>query len=476
MRGAGSVAWRRIVFTATLALGMAFVAPASAETWGADELRELADDYVRGRLERHPETGTAMGARDYDARLSPATAVARAEERRWLEGLSAALGRIPRDRLEPPLQLERDLLETRFATDRFSLEAGRPWARDPGAVLRTLGPALAGAAAAGRGDCARLQAVTRRLVAVPERLRTAMVDLASPGRVATARAIEQARSLESLHRTGFGFGPRACRDSRLQGDFAVADSSSVRAVEEYRAFLERDVLPTANEDLPWGQDGLAAWLEVTQRQFRDLGALSQRARAEVAALRAQLSVTAAADSAAAAPAGTVGKPRARKREEPKVPDLRRLAAAEALPDDAARRAWELATSPEALAGDPARLGPVVARDLALLQLGRTRRLVAVLALHAEDLDSAATATWLVTDALAEPEDAAREVSDALVDPSVALAALRTWRLREARDEAMAGLGKQFDAGEFSAIVRAVGPLPAGLIPAAVLQELALRHR
>ena len=69
MTGAGT--WRGRVGAVALVLVAALAAPAPvrSETWGAAELRELSADYVRGRLERHPETGTAMGLRDHDGRV-----------------------------------------------------------------------------------------------------------------------------------------------------------------------------------------------------------------------------------------------------------------------------------------------------------------------------------------------------------------------------------------------------------------------
>jgi hypothetical protein len=252
-RAAGSgapAAARRLLAAAAVALLLATlprVGSTAARAKPADaRLARLADEYRAGLLADRPDLASRLGDHRGDDRLEPVTQASLERESVRLRGFAARLDSIPRATLSAAAALERDVLAARIAAARQDLEVTRRWERDPAAYLDLAGDAIAALMRRDAGQtCARARAIARRLACVPDVLRAARVNLREPSRALIEGALPGYESLLRFYRAGLpGFGAR-CREPRTQADLAQADSTAVRAVEDFLDYLRVDLLPRA---------------------------------------------------------------------------------------------------------------------------------------------------------------------------------------------------------------------------------------
>ncbi len=220
---------------------------AEARATPADtRVARLADEYRDGLLADRPDLASRLGDHRGDDRLEPVTQVTLARGAARLRSLAARLDSIPRASLAPVAALERDALAARIAAARHELEVTRRWERDPAAYVDLAGDAIAALMKRGAGPtCARTRAMARRLARVPDVLRAARINLREPPRALIEAALPDYERLLRFYRGGLSaFGAR-CREPRTQADLAQADSTAVRAVEDFLDYLRVDLLPRA---------------------------------------------------------------------------------------------------------------------------------------------------------------------------------------------------------------------------------------
>ncbi len=154
------------------------------------EFAGLAREYLDDRAERHPETATSLGDHRFDARLSDASAPAREDERRALDGWAARLAAIDSGALSAEHRVDAEMMADSVTRRAFEIDELRehtwnPLQANPGQGIYQL---LA-------RDFAplpdRLGSVAGRLAAVPAALAEARRQLGSMPRVHLETAIGQ---------------------------------------------------------------------------------------------------------------------------------------------------------------------------------------------------------------------------------------------------------------------------------------------
>ncbi len=246
---------RRALAAAVLPLLLAAPSlPAEAAT-ADDRLRSLGDEFVGRRLARAPHEATRLGVHATDHLLLPVTRVTLAEDRTWLRDLRARLALLRRDELSSERAIEYDLLAALAEREGLELDVIRPFERDPGAysplVAGSIETVMERSVAA---PCERLRLAARRLSQVPEVLRAARINLGNPPRALTENAIDEFAVVLRFYREAVPALAAGCREARLQADLAQADTTAVRAVEEFLVYLREDLLPASRGELAIGPD------------------------------------------------------------------------------------------------------------------------------------------------------------------------------------------------------------------------------
>lgn len=256
--------------------------PGTPDTPAEGGLAHLTDEFLDGWLARRPHLATRLGLHRQDALLLPVTQLSLREDAAWLGSLDDRLAAIPGSQLSFQGALERDVLATRLQLERIEILRLRRFERDPAAYLELVGDAIQYVLERAEGSpCNRLRAVTGRLRSVPEVLRAARVNLQHPPRLLVEMAIPRYEGLLYGYRVEGPALARQCGEALQMGDLAEADSSAVRAVEEFVAYLREDLLPRADGTLALGPDVLREWLADGLREPDPIDVLLQRARSEM---------------------------------------------------------------------------------------------------------------------------------------------------------------------------------------------------
>jgi uncharacterized protein DUF885 len=244
---------RRALAVAGLSLFLAAPSPSFAAS--ADvRLRLLGEEFVARRLSRAPHEATRLGTHDTDRELIPVTGVTLNEDRAWLQDFRARLAALERDELTSERAIEYDLLTASAERQRLELDVLRPFERDPGAYVPLVAGSIASVMRAGTAPCERARLASRRLKQIPEVLRAARINLRAPPRVLTEIAIDEFTAAVRFYRETVPALAAGCREGRIQADLAQADTTAVRAVEEFLLYLREDLLPASTGELAIGPE------------------------------------------------------------------------------------------------------------------------------------------------------------------------------------------------------------------------------
>jgi uncharacterized protein (DUF885 family) len=238
------------VCVALLLVGAALARAASAADAAFEKLaRECIDDLLRAR----PEQATQLGDHRFDDRLtdySPAALAARTEA---LRRQIAALGRIDAAGLTGANKVDAQILRLELEAMLFTLTEERPYDWNPLAYNDSLANSIYAFVARDFAPAdVRLRAAARRLEAIPRVLEQIRANLRNPPLVHTQTAIQQTAGAINLVRSGLD--PLFAQAPALKAELAPAQEKAIAAFTAYKAWLENDVLPTANGEFRLGAE------------------------------------------------------------------------------------------------------------------------------------------------------------------------------------------------------------------------------
>jgi len=265
-------------------------APAAAGTGSADQrFQSLADHYIEGWLERHPQGATRLGVHQHDRELRVVSQTTIADDGAWLHGLRERLAAIPRAELSFAHALDRDVLAARIERELLDLEVIRPYETNPNAYLDLVAGSIQSLLQRRfASPCERVVSVTRRLRQVPEVLRAAQINLRHPPRLYTEVAIGQFEGVLRLYREQVPALADECHAPELEADLAVADTTAVRAVASFVQWMRADLLARSDGDYRLGRDVYQRKLACDEMETTPVESLLARGRSELTATRARM--------------------------------------------------------------------------------------------------------------------------------------------------------------------------------------------
>ena len=100
----------------------------------------------------------------------------------------------------------------------------------------------------------RLRSLIARQKQMPAALAEARKNLANPPRIYTEIAIEQIDGNIAFFKADLPAAFKEVTDPSLQAEFASTNAAVVAALEDYKTFLEKELLPKLNGTFAWGAD------------------------------------------------------------------------------------------------------------------------------------------------------------------------------------------------------------------------------
>ena len=256
-----------LVIAATLA-GACQSSPASdkpAPGSGDAAFNTLAAFILKDHYRRHPSSSTDLGIHLYDAAMDDASKQSIDDETAMLTSFRQELEKIDAVTLTPPRQLDREQLA--HAVDAAILENSviRTWSKDPdfysGGVTRAAYVIMKRKFAPAED---RLRSLVAREKRMPAFLDQARTNLTTPVKIFTQIAIEQIDGNVSFFKNDVTAAFAEVKDPALRADFEKTNAAVMKALADYKAYLQKDVLPKADTPYALGAETYAKALAANE--------------------------------------------------------------------------------------------------------------------------------------------------------------------------------------------------------------------
>ena len=279
----------KLVFLSILALAITTSLRATPQD---EQFQKIAHDYIEGYLAANPEDATELGDHRFDDKLtdysteSQARELARAKEaRQKLEGLSDL------SQLTGANKVDLRLLEEKIDSQIFSLEELREWEWNPLVYNQSLANSIYLLVARDFAPAEqRIANLRKRLEGIPAVIAQAKSNLKHSPKIHTETAIEQIQGAISLVREGLS--PVLNQAPQAAKDVGPIQEKTAQALEDYKTWLQKDLLPRSDGDFRIGTDKFRKKLRFALASDLSMEEIMQRAQADLAATQEAIYETA----------------------------------------------------------------------------------------------------------------------------------------------------------------------------------------
>ena len=136
----------------------------------------------------------------------------------------------------------------------------------------------------------RIPNIRKRMEGIPNVIAQAKANLQNPPRIYTETAIEQVGGAISFIREGLA--PVLDREPAMKSELAPVQEKTAAALEDYKKWLQDDLLPRSNGDFRIGADKFRKKLRFSLASDLSMEEIMKRARADLAATQAAIYETA----------------------------------------------------------------------------------------------------------------------------------------------------------------------------------------
>ncbi|WP_396936011.1 DUF885 domain-containing protein [Mycolicibacterium sp.] len=222
---------------------------------GDEAFRRLASEILEYTYKQNPSNATYLGIHKYDDKIADYSADVIAADAEAVKSFRSRLDGVDADTLTLNAQL--DLEQTKHALDGMLLrdEVVRQWAKDPDTyssgitndafvmISRNFAPPEQ-----------RLRSLTSRLKLMPNALAQARENLDNPPRIYTEIAIDQLDGNRDFFATDVPAAFADVKDQALLAEFKTANDAVIAALDDYKGWLENDLLPRSHGSFAYGAD------------------------------------------------------------------------------------------------------------------------------------------------------------------------------------------------------------------------------
>ena len=235
--------WAMTACVLVLSAGAAMAASADKE------FESVANAYVERLLEINPELATTLGNHRYDGRLTDRSAAGVAAQAALAKEYLARLSAIETSKLNDVNAIDCEILRMNLERTVFEVEELREHEWNP--LFYNMGGAIYALVARDFAPIdARLKSVEERLQGIPAVVAAAKANLKQPPEIHTRTAMLQNQGNIGLIRDELSqFVSEA---PEIEKELAPARAAAVAALEEYGAWLEKDLLPRSTGDFRLG--------------------------------------------------------------------------------------------------------------------------------------------------------------------------------------------------------------------------------
>ncbi|MGZ5503134.1 MAG: DUF885 domain-containing protein [Chthoniobacterales bacterium] len=248
-----------------------------------DEFQKLAGDYIENLLRSHPEQATRLGDHRFDSTLTNYSAETRAKELADAKSFLAKLNDFKgAANLTGPNSVDFRILKDNVEAEIFELEELKEAEWNPLVYNQSLANSLYLLIAREFAPPAeKIPSLRARMEGIPAVIAQAKANLQHPPKIYTETAIEQAQGAISFVREGLS--PVLDRAPQMRKDLAPLQEKTATALEDYKKWLETDLLPRSDGDFRIGAEKFRKKLRFSLASDLSMEELMKRARADLAA-------------------------------------------------------------------------------------------------------------------------------------------------------------------------------------------------
>lgn len=278
------------VFAAAAA---ALLLPASLLASPADDkFQATAKSFLERYLAESPVEATQLGDHRFDAQLPDFSAAARTKRVAWLRGVLKELEAVDVKSLAPENRVDLKILRLNIESNIFGETELNEWAWNPMVYNDTVSTSLYLLTAREFAPAAdRLKSAIGRLKGIPAVLAEARKSLGKATKVHTETVIKQLGGTIGLVKGGLN-ELLAGADEARRAEFTAAQEAALKALTEFKGWLETDLLPKADRDFRIGDALFRKKLRFSLDSDLDKEGVLKRAQADLTATQAAMYETA----------------------------------------------------------------------------------------------------------------------------------------------------------------------------------------
>ncbi len=218
-----------------------------------DEFQKIAHNYIERELETNPEEATELGDHRFDGRLTDYSPEARAKELATQKEFRDKLNAIDGSQVTGANNVDFRILKENIDYKIFQAEELKEPDWNPLVYNQSLANSLYLLVARDFASPEkRIPNLRQRMEGIPRVIVQAKANLQHPPRVHTETAIEQTQGAINLVREGLA--PLLDRVPQMKKELAPLQEKAAAALEDYKKWLEKDLLPRSDGDFRLGRE------------------------------------------------------------------------------------------------------------------------------------------------------------------------------------------------------------------------------
>jgi len=271
---------KRIILMLALSLPLSIFLPGARANEADEKFQKLAAAYIEAELVANPEQATELGDHRFDDRLTDYSRAALDKTLASQKQFRIDVGTIDAAKLSGPNNVDLRILKDSIDNRIFELEQLKEADWNPLVYNQSLANSLYLLVARDFDTPEkRIPNLRKRMEAIPRVIDQARQNLQHPPRVYTETAIEQIAGAVNLVREGLT--PLLDRAPQMKKEVTPSQEKTAKALEEYKKWLQDDLLKRSDGDFRLGADKFRRKLRFALASELSMEEIMQRARADL---------------------------------------------------------------------------------------------------------------------------------------------------------------------------------------------------
>jgi uncharacterized protein (DUF885 family) len=256
-----------------------------------EAFQKVARDYVEKYLRANPEQATELGDHHFDGELTDYSAEARSRDLATQKDFRDKLDTIDQSQLIGANNIDFRILKENIGYEIFRSEELKEPEWNPLVYMQSLANSLYLLVARDFAPAEkRIPSLRQRMERMPGVIAQAKANLQHPPRIHTETAIEQIQGAINLVRTELA--PLLDQAPQMKKELAPLQDKTAAALEDYKKWLQNDLLPRSDGDFRLGEQKYRKKLRFALASDLPMEEIMKRAKADLEQTQAAIYETA----------------------------------------------------------------------------------------------------------------------------------------------------------------------------------------